>query len=126
MKKLKTKWFNKWAKKQKLSNKKLLLAIADMQNNLSSVNLGGGLYKVRVSSEGNGKSSAYRTIVVYRENDRAVMVYGFMKNEQENISIVRLKNLKILAKDILSLDDKLLWALINDGIFVQIGEKDEK
>ena len=126
MKKLKTKWFNKWAKKQKLSNEKLLLAIADIQNNLSSVNLGGGLYKVRVSSEGNGKSSAYRTIVVYRENDRAVMVYGFMKNEQENISIVRLKNLKILAKDILSLDDKLLWALINDGIFVQIGEKDEK
>jgi len=54
------------------------------------------------------------------------MVYGFMKNEQENISIERLKNLKILAKDILSLDDKLLWALINDGIFVQIGEKDEK
>jgi len=126
MKKLKTKWFNKWAKKQKLSNEKLLLAIADMQNNLSSVNLGGGLYKVRVSSEGSGKSSAYRTIVVYRENDRAVIVYGFMKNEQENISIVRLKNLKILAKDILSLDDKLLSALINDGIFVQIGEKDEK
>ena len=87
MKKLKTKWFNKWAKKQNLSNEKLLLAIADMQNSLSSINLGGGLYKVRVSSEGSGKSSAYRTIVVYRENDRAVMVYGFMKNEQENISI---------------------------------------
>jgi len=84
MKKLKIKWFNKWAKKQKLSNEKLLLAIEDMQNNFSSVNLGGGLY------------------------------------------IVRLKNLKILARDILSLDDKLLWALINDGIFVQIGEKDEK
>jgi len=84
MKKLKTKWFNKWAKKQKLSNEKLLLAIEDIQNNLSSVNLGGGL------------------------------------------SIVRLKNLKILAKDILSLDDKLLSALINDGIFVHIGEKDEK
>ena len=126
MNKLKTKWFHKWAKKQKLPDERLLLAIEDMQNNLSSVNLGGGLYKVRVSSEGNGKSSAYRTIVVYRENDRAVMVYGFMKNEQENISIVRLKNLKILAKDILSLDDKLLSALINDEIFIQIGEKDEK
>ncbi len=126
MKNLKTKWFNKWAKKQKLPDERLLLAIEDMQHNLSSVSLGGGLYKVRVSLEHSGKSSAYRTIVVYRENDRAVMVYGFMKNEQENISIVRLKNLKILAKDILSLDDKLLYALINDGIFVQIGEKDEK
>ena len=37
-----------------------------MQNNLSSVKLGGGLFKVRVASESSGKSSAYRTIVVYR------------------------------------------------------------
>ena len=69
MKKLKTKWFNKWAKKQKLSDVKLLEAIEDMQNNLSSVNLGGGLFKVRVASENGGKSSAYRTIVVIGEKD---------------------------------------------------------
>jgi hypothetical protein len=122
MKKLKTKWFNKWAKKQKLSNEKLLLAIADMQNNLSSVHLGGGLYKVRVSSESSGKSAAFRTIVVYKKGDRAVMVYGFMKKEQENLSASELKNFKTLSKDILALSNEALESAIKKEIFIEIGE----
>ena len=126
MKKLKTKWFNRWAKKQRLSDAKLLIAIKDMQNNLSSVNLGGGLYKVRVASENSGKSSAYRTIVVYRKEDRAVMVYGFMKNEQEKLSSDELKSFKTLSKDILSLDDEALTVAIEKDVFVTIGEKDER
>ena len=126
MKKLKTKWFNKWAKKQKISDARLLRAIEDMQNNLSSVNLGGGLFKVRVASGNVGKSSAYRTIVVYREDDRAVMVYGFMKKEQENLSPDELKNFKILSKDILRLNNGLLTRAIEENVFVKIGEKDEK
>jgi len=123
MKKLKTKWFNKWAKKQKLSNERLLLAIADIQNNLSSVNLGGGLYKVRVSLEHSGKSSAFRTIVVYKENDRAVMVYGFMKKEQENLSVSELKSFKTLSKDILALSDEALTHAIKNKVFIEIGEE---
>ena len=122
MKKLKTKWFNKWAKKQKLSDNRLLLSIEDMQNNLSSVNLGGGLYKVRVSLEHSGKSSAFRTIVVYRENDRALMVYGFMKKEQDNLSSNELKSFKILSKDILALSDEALANAIVNKVFIEIGE----
>ena len=122
MKRLKTKWFNKWAKKQKLSDDRLLLSIEDMQNNLSSVNLGGGLYKVRVSLEHSGKSSSFRTIVVYRENDRAVMVYGFMKKEQDNLSSNELKSFKILSKDILALSDEALTNAIVNKVFIEIGE----
>jgi len=123
MKKLKTKWFNKWAKKQKLSDKKLIGAIADMQNHLSSVNLGGGLYKVRVSLENGGKSSAFRTIIVYRKDDRAVMVYGFMKKEQENLSTSELKSFKTLSKDILALSDEALSGAIEKKVFIEIGEE---
>ena len=126
MKKLKTKWFNKWAKKQRISDFKLLEAIKDMQNNLSSVNLGGGLFKVRVASENGGKSSAYRTIVVYRKEDRTVMVYGFMKKEKENLSSDELKSFKTLSRDILSLDDESLTGAIERNVFVKIGEKDER
>jgi len=126
MKKLKTKWFNKWAKKQKLSDAKLLEAIEDMQNNLSSVNLGGGLFKVRVASEHGGKSSTCRTIVVYRKEDRAVIVYGFMKKEKENLSAEELKSFKTLSKDILRLNAESLEKAITKDVFVEIGEKDEK
>jgi hypothetical protein len=123
VKNLKTKWFNKWARKQKLSNEKLLLAIADMHNNLSSVNLGGGLYKVRVSSENSGKSTALRTIVVYKKDDRAVMVYGFMKKEKENLSASELKSFKTLSKDILALSDKELSHAIEKKVFIELGEE---
>jgi len=126
MKKLKTKWFSRWSKKQKISDTKLLRAIEDMQNNLSSVNLGGGLFKVRVASENAGKSSSYRTIVVYREDDRAVLVYGFIKKEQENLSSDELKSFKTLAKDILKLNDEALTRAIEKNVFVKIGEKDER
>jgi len=126
MKKLKTKWFTRWAKKQKISDAKLLRAIEDMQNNLSSVNLGGGLFKVRVASENVGKSSAYRTIVVYRADERAVMIYGFMKKERENLSSDELKSFKILSKDILRLNDEALTGAIEKNVFVNIGEKDER
>jgi len=126
MKKLKTKWFSKWAKKQKISDSKLLRSIEDMQNNLSSVNLGGGLFKVRVASENVGKSSAYRTIVVYRADERAVMIYGFMKKERENLSSDELKSFKILSKDILRLNDEALTGAIEKNVFVNIGEKDER
>lgn len=126
MKKLKTKWFNKWARKQKISDIRLLRAIEDMQNNLSSVSLGGGLFKVRVASENSGKSASYRTIVVYKEDDRAVMVYGFMKKEQDNLSSDELKSFKTLSKDILSLNDVSLTGAIEKNVFVEIGEKDEK
>ena len=123
---LKTKWFNKWAKKQKVSDAKLLSSIDDMKNNLSTVNLGGGLFKVRIASQGSGKSSAFRTIIVYREDDRAVMVYGFMKKEQENLSADELKSFKTLSKDILRLSDKELEVAIEKDAFITIGENDER
>ncbi len=126
MKKLKTKWFNKWAKKQNISDDKLLKSIKDMENNLSSSNLGGGLFKVRVSAENSGKSSAYRTIVVYRENKLVVMLYGFMKKEQENLSKDELKNFKTLSQDILSLNDEALNRAIESKVFTRIGAKDER
>jgi hypothetical protein len=126
MQKLKTKWFNKWAKKQKLTDEKLLVSIKDMEKNLSTSNLGGGLFKVRVASEGSGKSSSFRTIVVYRKDDRVVMVYGFMKKEQENLSSNELKSFKTLAKDILNLSIEELQQAVEKSVFVKIGENNER
>ena len=126
MYKLKTKWFHKWAKKQKLSDKKLLVAIEEIDKHLASINLGGGLYKVRVASQNMGKRSSYRTIIVYRKEERAVLVYGFMKKEQANLTKEELKNFKILAKDILALEYDALDQAIEKEVFVPIGEKDER
>ena len=64
MYKLTTKWFARWAKKEHISDEMLLRSIRDLENELSSVSLGSGLYKVRVASCDSGKSSSYRTIII--------------------------------------------------------------
>ncbi|MBL0378063.1 MAG: type II toxin-antitoxin system RelE/ParE family toxin [Desulfofustis sp. PB-SRB1] len=90
MKKLCTKWFARWAKNQNLSNNSLLEAIENLENRLSAIELGGSLYKVRVKRVGKGKSTGFRTIVLYKKKDRAIFLYGFGKNEKSNINTTEL------------------------------------
>lgn len=118
MKKLSTKWFKKWCRKASLSSYELMHVIDDLENNLSTSNLGGGLYKVRVSSENSGKSSAFRTIVVYKKEDRAIFIYGFAKKGKSNLKSSELQYLKKLGKDILALNaDQLQQAIERQILF---------
>jgi len=123
MNRLKTKWVNKWAKKHRISDDNLIVAIENLENNLSSSNLGGGLFKVRIASQSGGKSGGFRTLIVYKEDDRAVVVYGFAKNEQENLSKSELLAFKTLSKDILNQSHSDLEMAINKGVFIPLGEK---
>ena len=123
MYKLKTKWVAKWAKKHNIDDESLILAIENIKKGLSSYNLGGGLYKVRVASKSLGKSSGFRTIIVYKENDKAVVVYGFAKNEQENLSKSELLAFKTLSKDILKQSDRDIRRAIEQGVFIPLGGK---
>jgi len=104
MEKLCTKWFNKWAKKSNVSNESLLEAVDNLKKGLSVADLGGNLYKVRVHRLGKGKSSGFRTIVVYRSEEKAIFLYGFGKNEKSNISKKELTYFKVLGSDLLALD----------------------
>jgi hypothetical protein len=123
MNRLKTKWVNKWAKKHRISDDNLIVAIENLENNFSSSNLGGGLFKVRIASQSGGKSGGFRTLIVYKEDDRAVVVYGFAKNEQENLSKSELLAFKILSKDILNQSHSDLEMAINKGVFIPLGEE---
>ena len=122
---LKTKWFSKWAKKHNVYDVRLLDVIEDMKQNLSSVSLGSGLFKVRVASLDGGKSSGYRTIIVYRENDRAVIVYGFTKKEKDSLDKSELKSFKKMSKDILGLTEKEMKIAIKNEVFLEIGDENE-
>jgi hypothetical protein len=120
MLKLKTKWFDKWSKKNLLSDKKLLDTLRNISNNLGVVNLGGALYKIRVNKEGQGKSGGFRTIVVYRQSEIAIFVYGFSKNVKSNLNKEELTDLKILSKDLLSINKQEYQNLVAQGEFINI------
>ena len=118
--KLKIKWFNKWAKKSSLPDKNLLKTIENITNNLGVVNLGSGLLKIRTPKTGQGKSGGFRTILVYKENDIAIFIYGFAKTEKDNLNNDELKYFKKLAKDLLNIDKEKITELEKQGSFVKI------
>jgi len=120
MLKLKTKWFNKWAKKNAVSDNNLLKTINNLSNNLGTVELGGGLYKIRTPKIGQGKSGGFRTIVVFKEDEIVVFVYGFAKTDKDNLDKEELKYFKILAKDLLNIRKQEYVKLEKQGSFISL------
>ena len=67
MYKLVTKFVKKWMRREHITDAMLLQALRNLEVGLSSANLGSSLFKVRVARKGQGKSSGYRTLIVYRQ-----------------------------------------------------------
>lgn len=76
--------------------------------------LGGGVIKQRIARPGEGKSEGYRSIVVFRNGDKAFFVYGFPKSELGNIRDDEAEQFKKAAKSILALSDDLIRQMIEN------------
>jgi hypothetical protein len=92
-----TKQFNRFARSERMSDEKLCEAIARAEDGLVDADLGGGLIKQRVARPGQGRSGGFRTVIAYRRLGRAVFLYGFAKNERDNVDADDLARLKKLA-----------------------------
>lgn len=126
MRLLKTRDFAKWGNKQGIKDEILVKAIHKIENGLVDVNYGGNLYKKRVALVGRGKSGSVRTIIAVRIKDRAFFLYGFSKNEKANISTEEENVYKALAKKILNYSEDEINRYIALGVFIEIGENNEK
>ena len=84
--------FDKFARDERITDESLNEAIKRAESGLVDADLGGGLIKQRVVRQGQGKSGGYRMIVGYRVKNRAVFLYGFPKNERDNIDDDELKS----------------------------------
>ena len=60
--------------------------IKDVAEGNIDADYGGGGIKQRIGRLNEGKSGGYRTIIIYRRGDKAFFVYGFAKNQFDNIS----------------------------------------
>ena len=99
-------------------------AIAEVERGLVDADLGGGVVKQRIAGRGGGKSSGYRTIVLFRFTQRAVFVYGFGKNERDNIRQDELIEFRRLAAVILAYgDDEISTALTTGALMEVIDEQ---
>jgi hypothetical protein len=108
-----TRWFVRFVRKEGISDARLCEAIARAGQGSIDANLGGNLIKQRVARAGGGRSSGYRTVIAYRAAQRSVFLYGFAKNERDNIEAREIDELKRLAQVFLNLSDSEIGKTLN-------------
>ncbi len=116
----KTRWFHRWARKEGLATSGLCAAVREMASGLFDADLGGGLFKKRISRPGQGKSGGYRTLVATNFGNRWVFMYGFPKNERSNIDKNEEEALKKLAGYLLSLTAQALTTATQAGELIEV------
>ena len=113
MRVFKTKFFARFAKKENISDLSLSEAVSRVNRGLIDADLGGGVIKQRVARPGEGKSGGYRTLLAFRSNCHVFFVYGFAKNQRENISVRELAELRKTALLLFGLDAAGLASELN-------------
>lgn len=116
----KTKHFERWAKKVGLNDSLLETAVFEIQSGLLEADLGGGIVKKRIALPARGKRGSTRTLIATNRNERWFFVFGFEKNERDNISENELVALKKLAKDLLGLTATQIKEAIGEGFLVEV------
>lgn len=115
MRVFKTKTFERWAGKAGVTDGALLNAVAQMERGLIDADLCGNVFKQRVAMPGRGKSGSTRTIVATRFAGMLLFLYGFEKNERDNISGKELEMFKRVAEVLLGLERSALAKALERG-----------
>ncbi len=124
MQAFKVKAFAKWASGEGLSDDALASAVVEMEQGLIDARLGGQVIKKRVALPGRGKRGSTRTLVAFKQGDKAFFIYGFAKNERANISDKELRALKMLAKELMSYTAAALTKAMKTGELIEIEVND--
>jgi hypothetical protein len=129
---LKTSWFERFADKHNIPDSALKEAITRISEGLIDADLGGGLIKQRIARSGAGKRDGFRAVIICRfadkgkgRDERAFFVYGFAKNDRENLTDAEIREFRKL-RPFLDFSDTKLNEMINEKKFTEVkcdGEK---
>ena len=121
----KSRWFVRFARKERIADAKLLEAIQNAEKGLVDADYGDGLIKQRIARPGEGKSGGYRSIVLFRKGERSFFIYGFAKSDQGNIDESDEREFKALAAVLLNASEEELAELIERGKYQEIPYDDQ-
>jgi len=122
----KTKWFVRYARREKIGDQALCEAIKRAERGIVDADLGGGVIKQKVPRAGQGRSGGHRVLIAYRSGERAVFLYGFAKNERDNIEDDELASLKELAGAWLKADAEHLDHALQEGVLQEVSYDQKK
>ena len=116
----KTKWFDKFARKNDIRNCMLIEAVIRAENGLVDANLGNAVIKQHIARDGQGKSKGHRAIILLRQGERAFFVFGFSKNDQGSLRQDEEERFRKMAGHYLSLSEARLSEYLAKGDFVEV------
>ena len=96
MRVFKAKNLAKFTRQQSISDASLAAAVERATRGLIDADLGGHIIKQRVARPGQGKRGGFRMLIGIR-SDRAIFLFGFAKNELDNIDDDQLATLRETA-----------------------------
>ncbi len=117
-------WFCRFSRREKIKDAALRLAIARAERGVIDADLGGGVIKQRLARPGQGKSGGYRSIILYRKGERAFFVYGFAKNDRDNVEPYEVAEFKKAAKALFALSAADIEALLNTETLTEVRDED--
>ena len=116
----KSRWFEKFARKQDIADGILQEAVERAERGLIDADLGGGVVKQRIAREGEGKSGGFRTVILFRTGKRAIFVFGFAKSDRANLSAGDLQAFRMAAKIVLTLSDAAIETETKAGRLIEV------
>ena len=93
---------------------------ATSTSGLVDADLGCGLIKQRIAKAGKGRSGGYRVLIAYRFADIAIFIYGFSKNEKDNIEQDELASFQEIAGNFLKYKDESIQNAIKSGFLYEV------
>ena len=111
------KWFAKFAKEEEILDKELCEAVRDAERGFIDADYGGGVIKQRIARPNEGKSGGFRSIILYRREHKVFFVFGFPKNDKDNIKTDEVRWFKKMAKSTFKLSEDQLEKFIKTGDF---------
>ena len=120
MRVFKSELFAEFASKEMIPDYRLCKAAKDIEDGLIDANYGGGVIKQRIPRNNSGKSGGYRAIALFRKRERIFFVYGFAKNNRDNIDRSDERDFKVLAKSLLFAPNEILDCLVRNGKYIEV------
>ena len=115
----KTKTLARFTRQNGIRDEDLVDAVERAVRGLIDADLGGQIIKQRVARPGQGKRGGFRMILGIR-SDRAIFLFGFAKNERENIDKTELMTLREIVSSFLTADDKTIAQALKDGTLIEV------
>ena len=115
-----TREFSKWARTNLVSYHDLVLVCFEIGSGLVEADLGGYLKKKRISLGSRGKRGGGRVLVCFKREQLCIFIYGYCKNELENLSTNEINAFKAISKALAQFSNKERTEREQEGSLIRV------